>query len=341
MLVPIRIVNVMGLPKDVWHPSVIYIPEGWNGHRWWMSESPYSPRYIAPYTDRWELPCIHYSDDGLTWKPIADNPIDNLTSLDIDSHNYLSDPHLVMRNGVLYCYYRHTLLVNRQLKGNKTLLYRKSSANGKHWSEREVIADLRKGEDAAIWGEQIISQSVLWNDAKQIWECWYVDGSGDKLDRGIRYVTSANGVLWEKYQQCAIFVEKDLPWHIDVQIYDGIYYMLCYTDKNQLLLYTSQNGIDFMYRNVVLTPQPNTFYRERIYRSCSVYDGEKYRIYFSGFDDHYGRIGVVETKDWKAYRVKSVWWNMDYYTEQLMRKWKSFKRSIKQKVKQILSKTER
>lgn len=339
MQVPIRILNTKGLPKDVWHPSVVYMPEGWNGYRWWMSESPYSPRHIAPYTDRWELPCIHYSDDGLTWKSIAGNPIDDITADDIEKHNYLSDPHLAMKDGVLYCYYRLSLLENRQRKGNKTLLYRKHSTDGQHWSEREVIADLRKEEDISLWGEQIISQSVLWNEKKQSWECWYIDGSGDKLDRGIRYVTSSDGVHWEKYHQCKVIVETDLPWHIDVQIYEGVYHMLCYTDNNQLLLFTSENGIDYEYRNVVLTPQPDTFYWERIYRSCSVFDGKKYRIYFSGFDDYFGRIGVVETKNWEDYRIKSVWWNMDYYAERLICKWKSCKRSIRQAVKQLLYRT--
>ena len=339
MQVPIRILNTKGLPKDVWHPSVVYMPEGWNGHRWWMSETPYSPRHIPPYTDRWELPCIHYSNDGLKWNPIKHNPIDDLTQEDIAQHNYLSDPHLVLKGGVIYCYYRHTFLKNRQLLGNKTILYRKHSADGENWSERELVADLRNEDDVAIWGEQIISQSILWNEKKQIWECWYVDGSGDKLDRGVRYVVSVDGVHWEKYKQCVVVIENDLPWHIDVQIYGGVYHMLCYTDNNKLALYTSDNGIDFVFKNVVLTPQPNTFYWERIYRSCSVFDGKKYRIYFSGYDGELGRIGVIETEDWKSYNMKSVWWNIDYYTELMVCKWKAFKRNVKQVIKQTLYKT--
>ena len=336
MILPVRILNSKGLPKDVWHPSVVYTPRRWNGHRWWMSESPYSPRHIAPYTDRWELPCIHYSDNGLTWKPVAGNPIDDITAEDIEQHNYLSDPHLVFKDGVLYCYYRYTLLENRQLRGNKTLLYRKSSTDRQHWSERELIADLRKKEDVAIWGEQIISQSVLWNEAKQMWECWYVDGSGDKIDRGIRYVTSKDGVHWEKYKQCVVSLENDLPWHVDVQIYAGIYHMLCYTDDNKLLLYTSGNGIDFEYRNVVLIPQPNTFYWERIYRACSVFDGRKYRIYFSGFDGELGRIGMLTTDDWKNYKNYSMWWNLDYYSEKIKSRMQYRKQTIKRSVKKLL-----
>lgn len=336
MIAPIRILNNKSLPKDVWHPSVVFCPDGWNGHRWWMSETPYSPRHIPPYTDRWELPCIHFSDDGLTWKPIKTNPIDDLTAEDIKQHNYLSDPDLVLKDGVLYCYYRHTLLENQQIVGNKTLLYRKSSLDGQHWSEREVIADLRKDVDVAIWGEQIISQSVLWNEQKKIWECWYVDGSGYKSDRGIRHLQSADGVRWEKSEKCTLQLENDLPWHIDVQIYDGIYHMLCYTDKIKLLIFTSDNGKDFTYQNEVLTPQPNTFFAEKIYRSCSVSYEKRYRIYFSGYDGNLGRIGMVETEDWESYKVKSVWWNLDYHCDVIKRRMKSHKKTIKKAIKRIL-----
>lgn len=336
MIAPIRILNSKSLPKDVWHPSVLYIPDGWNGHKWWMSETPYSPRHIPPYTDRWELPCIHYSDDGLTWYPIKHNPIDDLTQDDIAQQNYLSDPHLVMKDGVMYCYYRYTLLKDRQIEGNQTVLYRKYSVDGQNWSERELVADLRKEEDVAIWGEQIISQSILWNEKKQIWECWYVDGSGYKPDRGVRYVCSKDAIHWEKFRQCVIPMENDHPWHIDVQIYDGIYHMLCFSDNNVLSLYTAEDGEEFVYQNLVLKPQLNTFYWERIYRSCSVFDGEKYRIYFSGFDEELGRIGMVQTKDWKIYKVYSMWWNLDYYCGKIKKGVQSLKRVIKRSVKKLI-----
>src|SRR5699024_10013244 len=44
------------------HPSVLYFPDGWNGHRYWMAYTPY-----AGGTDGREDPCIAYSDDGTNW----------------------------------------------------------------------------------------------------------------------------------------------------------------------------------------------------------------------------------------------------------------------------------
>lgn len=58
-------------------PSVVYIPEGWNGHQWWACITPY------PGSDATkENPSIYYSDDGQTWavpvgltNPIAAQPL--------------------------------------------------------------------------------------------------------------------------------------------------------------------------------------------------------------------------------------------------------------------------
>ena len=80
MQLPIVIHNTSNMPLYFWHPSVVYNPEGFGGHKWWMAQSPYHPAVeLRPYRARWELPCIHYSDDGIIWKSIAMNPIDDLS----------------------------------------------------------------------------------------------------------------------------------------------------------------------------------------------------------------------------------------------------------------------
>ena len=118
------------MPNYFWHPSVVYIPDYFSGHKWWMTQSPYHPRVkLKPYRARWELPCVHYSDDGILWKSIVNNPVDDLTKQQIADENYLSDPHLVYKDGVLELYYRLTLLADKQIQGNKTVLYKKTSAD--------------------------------------------------------------------------------------------------------------------------------------------------------------------------------------------------------------------
>ena len=39
------------------HPSIVYVPEGWNGHQYWLVSTPY-PNAIGEF----ENPCIYYAD---------------------------------------------------------------------------------------------------------------------------------------------------------------------------------------------------------------------------------------------------------------------------------------
>ena len=87
-----------------YHPSVLYFEEGWNGYKYWMSETPYSPK-SKPYRDRNECPSIHVSNDGIVWTEINLNPIDNLAGKQVEELEYFSDPHLVFANDRLECWY--------------------------------------------------------------------------------------------------------------------------------------------------------------------------------------------------------------------------------------------
>ena len=317
MLFPLVIHNNLQLPCYFWHPSVVYIPERFGGHNWWMAQSPYHPGVeLKPYRARWELPCIHYSDDGIHWKSVPTNPIDDLSKQQLLEEDYFSDPHLVYKNGSLELYYRLTILKDKQVIDNKTILYRKTSINGINWSDREVVADLRTKEDIAIWGKQIISQSIIWDGEKYI--CWYVDGSGYQKDRGIRMTLSYDGKTWEKAIQCTLKDYLDTPWHIDVQQYDGEYHMLCFGDKNGVLAHLiSTNGLTWSYHADVLRPSHrySDFYSERIYRSCSLRKGKDYYIYFSAATTNRSYIGLLQTIDWKTFIYVGPKWNWLYFQD--------------------------
>jgi hypothetical protein len=63
-----------------YHPAVLYFKDGWNGYKYWMAETPFSPK-AQPYPDRFECPTIHVSNDGVNWAYIGEElkPIDDLT----------------------------------------------------------------------------------------------------------------------------------------------------------------------------------------------------------------------------------------------------------------------
>lgn len=290
------------LPQHPWHPSIVYMPEGWNGHRYWMAETPYPPFQVAPYKDRWELPCVHYSDDGVHWKSINANPIDNLSDEQIACHSYHSDPHLVMKDGVLYCYYR--LMENHD---SKTTILRKHSEDGIHWSEREKII---------IESREVISPAVVRTGKK--WLMYYVDDTYTNLQRGIQVAESKDGIhfdiigsVWEQ--------QEVKPWHIDVQIIDGVYYLLVYdVDNNALWLYTSADGKHFEDGIEVLraSGKLTDYWSHKLYRACFVDIEGKKHIYFSANDgaasyignmteDHHGRYVVNDSLN-GAKKIKFV-----------------------------------
>ncbi len=48
MFTPIQIDIPNFLPNHPWHPSVVYIEDGWNGHQWWLAQTPFSPNNVPP-----------------------------------------------------------------------------------------------------------------------------------------------------------------------------------------------------------------------------------------------------------------------------------------------------
>lgn len=334
---PLRIQAANGCLDHPYHPSVVYVDDGFVGHKWWMAQTPFPPIDVPPYTDRYELPCIHYSDDGMTWYPVQSNPIEDLTQEEIERKEYFSDPHLIVKGDCLELYYRFTILENKSLIGNKTILYRRKSKDGAHWSEREVVADLRKDADVAIWGEQIISQAVVLKDGR--YYCWYVDGSYHISPRGVRMTTSKDGIHWNKYEQCAFEGDETLkPWHIDVQYYQGKYQMMMFdVDANLLSWYQSEDGIKWVKKGDLLRPshKRGDFYEEDLYRACSVYNGKSMRVYFSAHDGRKSAIGLLESKDGERFELVNGF-NGYLYTKRLL--WKlngGFKGWVKRMIKKM------
>lgn len=324
------------LPNHRWHPSVVYLDKPVSGYRWWMAETPFPPHYIEPYQDRYELPCIHYSKDGITWLSIPTNPIDDINDTDLITHNYLSDPHLIYVKDHFECYYRKTFKFDKDRRENTTQLLKKTSVDGFNWSNCTVIADLRKDEDRSIWGEQIISPSVYFDG--NIYHCWYVDASGYVSDRHILYTTSIDGITWKKAKLCTLLGAKEIPWHIDVQCYMWKWQLLCYDHNNHNLShYTSEDGLAFHFDRVLLRPSKNpfSFSSYRIYRSCSVLYNDVVRIYFSEASRVRAYIGLLETEDFVHLKYISGSMNAQYVLDTISMSYFVIKRVVN-KFKRII-----
>ena len=285
MKTPVSIQIPSSLPQHPWHPSVVYVPKGWSGHNFWMAQTPFPPFYVGPYRDRWELPCIHYSDDGIHWKSIEANPLDDLTTEQIASHSYHSDPHLVMKDGVMYCYYR--LMEDHD---ERTTILRKHSRDGVKWSSRETIS---VNSEERIVNSEIISPAVVWTGEK--WRMYYVDDTYTNLLRGIQVAESEDGVHFEAigsvWKQQAV-----KPWHIDIQLIEAKYYMLVHdVDDNSLWLYTSKDGMHFGEGEEILraSGKLTDYWSHKLYRACLLNIEEKKHIYFSANDGMASNIGLI------------------------------------------------
>lgn len=271
-----------------YHPSVLYFKNGWNGYKYWMVETPFSPK-SKPYEDRNECPSIHVSDDGVKWTEIAENPIDDLSIKEIEELDYFSDPHLVFTDDHIECWYRFTHRNGIKNKYNNLQLVRKTSKDGINWSKREVMVNLATNEGDSL-GNMVVSPAILYHKGK--YRMWFVN-SESRIHRELSYSESYDGKKWTEQRKCILNGHENMPWHIDVNYIDGKYYLVSYDLKN-LTLWYSEDGIMFNYIKKILEPSvAGSFYSYSLYRSCIIED-KNFKIYFSAHDSLKTYIGLIE-----------------------------------------------
>lgn len=287
---PLRIVTFDG-KQSPYHPSVLYFKHGWQGHNYYLVETPFACTYPvrgANYRDQFECPSIHVSQDGLHWFEIQKNPIDALTSEQLKSLDYFSDPHLVFRDECIECWYRITHRHGDYENHNDVSLLRKISADGRVWSESEELA---RFSDSHPLGDMLISHSVLYSNEE--YKIWYVDSIDGQRD--IAFATSTDGITWSKKSICQLSGYLINPWHIDVSCWDGVFWLVIF-DRIDLSLWRSDDGLSFTFVKSLLLPSKKigSFYSKDLYRACLVKVEDSYRLYFSADDTVKTSIGVME-----------------------------------------------
>lgn len=91
---------------DVVHPCVRYIPEGYEGHKWWMVYTPYYKSNAAT-----ENPILCYADEDEETPPTKWKVYCLVNEKPVDGYN--SDPTLLYYNGQLYVYWRENIVSNK------------------------------------------------------------------------------------------------------------------------------------------------------------------------------------------------------------------------------------
>lgn len=288
---PLEIATFDGY-NSPYHPSVLYFEATWNGYSFWMANSPY-PHKTTPYRDRFECPSVFVSNDGYHWDSVngMSNPIDDLTAEEIKDYDYLSDPHLFVKDGALECWYRKTKRHGKHNYSNSNTHYllRKTTKDGINWTEKEILMDISKS-----FGRELVSPAILYQG---IYKMWVVDLKPGDGQYAIGHLTSGDGSNWSDMQLCQLEGKTIQPWHIDVQFFDGFYWLTCYEKFKDLTLWKSANGTSFEYVCQLLSPSHTTasFYGKMLYRaSLAKVSDNDYRLYFSAEDDFSSHIGVMQ-----------------------------------------------
>ncbi|OOM79439.1 hypothetical protein [Clostridium sp. BL-8] len=294
-----------------YHPSVLYFKDKFNNYKYWMVQTPY-PIGGLPYRDRWECPCIYWSNDGIKWHTDSKvNPIDDLTPKEIKNGDFLSDPHLVYKKdiNILECWYRITHMnINNSDKRLQypTIVIKKTSYDGLNWSDREIMIDLQDSNNTI--GNMIRSPSIIWDNKKQIYRMWFVDSLPTICNRNIVYAESNDGKIWFNRTLITMCSYID-PWHIDVNYFDNKYHLINYTNNTGhrgINYYESIDGINFKFVKELLHPSKisiNEFYSCNLYRSCVLKVDDEIRIYFTAENEFKSSLGLLKGRSFFKLKV--------------------------------------
>lgn len=128
------------------HPSVVFIPEGWNGWRYWMAYTPY-PNADSQY----ENPCVVVSNDGENWE-LPNNGVNPIILKPALGYN--ADPHLVMSPNYskMYLVYRERL----STVGNNVRVM--ETVDGANWTAPATVV-------TGVYGTQDYASPSVWWDA--------------------------------------------------------------------------------------------------------------------------------------------------------------------------------
>ncbi len=233
--------------QDQTHPSILYIPQKWNGYNIWLATTPY------PNDNFYENPCIYYGEykDGslnTNFQPILNNPIDKIAKKE-DGFN--ADTELFLDESTLYCLYKKYL--NSDKKQHYVI---QTSLDGQYWTN---VKDLFNSD---LTGWEIVSPAILkYNNKYRI----YGAQSTARIDKGVfnNLVVLESNTLKEpnfKIISKPVFSMKGNieMWHFDLFERNNVLYMVfCGKNTNISGTYLSTYlAYSLDYINFTVFPKP-------------------------------------------------------------------------------------
>lgn len=287
------------------HPSVLFVPDGFAGKKWWMAMTPY------PGSDSTkENPSILCSDDGLTWA--APSGVTNPLVAYPGSGDYNADPHLIIVNGTM-------IITYRWYDASETQVYHRyiTSTDGVTWTAPAEMFDY----DTATRNE--VAPSLHWDGSAYHW--WAYETVGNN----IVYRTAATLAGLGAATPTICTINNDprgtnfFFWHPEVVFHGGCYVMLVQCARTEsapgsaLWLGVSTDKTTF-----TMAPQPTLvgathktgLWDRKLYKSALVPNLKTPVIYYGGWATgnlwHVGRAELLPVRQtlvpWDGARVKAA-----------------------------------
>lgn len=292
------------------HPSVVFVPEGWNGYKYWMAHTPYPAG-----NDDHEDPNIVASHDGITWEmpPGVTNPL-----ADTSGTPYHSDVDLVMGpNNTMYLFFRwYSGAANG---GTEERILFTTSTDGTNWTV-PVNAWVN---DMAV--RRPVSPSFIYEDGA--WTMYYVDllPTPNAVFRTRSASTDPTSTWGEPIAVGVGTMQSGKePWHISVEKIGGRYYGLlndCTTgasgSNGDLLFISSGDGLTFTNSGATVIPRSAATKHDNLYRATMVPTTEGgdfgFRVWYSAWLTT-GPVWNIFTTfigegRWKALTLQNAWVN--------------------------------
>lgn len=261
---------------QVIHPDIYVSPTTWNGYKYWMLFEPYPDS-----SDVYEDPSILVSNDNSTWivPPGGTNPI----VAQGYPTGFNSDGDMTLVGNTMYVFYRYNVYGDEP---RPTTLKVASSTDGVTWTTPIDAFTLQ-------YSKLFASPSVIYEDGV------YSMFSVDTLTDEINLATSTDAINWTATTTVAYYPNA---WHIDVNVFNGLYQMVITTQTNLIYFY-STNKTTWQYGGIILgKSSPSTKWDGgTIYRPTFWVEGDDFRLWYSAMSGA-GKwhIGYTEDASWTA-----------------------------------------
>lgn len=194
---------------QVVEPAIEYIPQGWNGHKFWALITGYTNGNAVT-----ENPAIYYSDDGVTFTPVPGAPFPVVPK---PANGFNADPELRLGpDGNLHGFY---ISFTDSTATGVTGVYWITSVNGVTWSTPQLLFQNINTT------EFVIGPVVLYEKANNRWVMWYTHATraeNPSLVHPIRRRTCSGttpGGPWSSASTCGVtgLPAGRSPWEAHIE----------------------------------------------------------------------------------------------------------------------------